>query len=84
LIRINHRGRARSLNTRNIQQIPQEWDDDYKDETQTEYCINMILIGDEYHSQKHMFMAKHANKDAPSTSKQELMYDHQLRKKDTR
>jgi hypothetical protein len=28
----------------------QEWDDKYNDEIQTEYCINMILISDEYHS----------------------------------
>jgi hypothetical protein len=28
----------------------QEWDNEYDDETQTEYRENMILIGDEYHN----------------------------------
>jgi hypothetical protein len=41
----------------------------------------MIPVKDEYHNRKHMFMVKHAKNDAPSTSKQELIYDHWLRKK---
>jgi hypothetical protein len=41
----------------------------------------MILIKDKYHNQKCMFTVKHAKNDLPSTSKQEPMYDHQLRKK---
>jgi hypothetical protein len=59
----------------------QEWDKVYDNETQTEYCVNMILIGDEYHQRKHVFMAKHTKSDACSMSKQESMYDHWLRRK---
>jgi hypothetical protein len=51
----------------------QEWDEAYDNETQTEYRVNMILIGDEYHQRKHVFMAKHAKGDMPSMSKQELI-----------
>jgi hypothetical protein len=40
----------------------------------------MILIDNKYHERKCIFIAKHAN-NAPSASKQELMYDHWLRKK---
>jgi hypothetical protein len=59
----------------------QEWDEAYDNKTQTEYCINMILVGDKYYQRKRVFMAKHAKSNAPSASKQELMYDHQLRRK---
>jgi hypothetical protein len=59
----------------------QEWDEAYDDETQTEYRVNMILVTDEYHQRKCMFMAKHARSDMPSVSKQEPMYDHWLREK---
>jgi hypothetical protein len=31
----------------------QEWDEAYDDETQTEYCINMILVGDEFVSNEY-------------------------------
>jgi hypothetical protein len=59
----------------------QEWDEAYDNETQTEYRVNMILISDEYHQRKRVFMAKHAKSDMPSTLKQEPMYDHWLRRK---
>jgi hypothetical protein len=49
----------------------QKWDEGYNNKTQTEYCANMILVSNEYHNRKHV----------NSASKQELMYDHQLRKK---
>jgi hypothetical protein len=59
----------------------QEWDEVYDNKTQIEYCVNMILVGDEYHQRKCMFIAKHAKSNVLSMSKQELMYDHRLRKK---
>jgi hypothetical protein len=45
-------------------EIP-EWDYKFDNNTQTEYQVNMILIGSEYHERKHVFMAKHTN-DAPA------------------
>jgi hypothetical protein len=48
----------------------QEWNDNYDNETQTEYHANMILIFDEYHNRKHMFTAKYAKNDVLSASKQ--------------
>jgi hypothetical protein len=48
----------------------QEWDEAHDNKTQTKY-----------HNRKCMFMAKHMNNDVLSASKQELMYDYQLRKK---
>jgi hypothetical protein len=36
----------------------QERDEAYDNGTQTKYCANMILIGDEYYNRKHVFMAK--------------------------
>jgi hypothetical protein len=47
-----------------------EWDNDFDNDTQTEYQVNMILIGNEYHGRKCMFMAKYTN-NAPSALKQE-------------
>jgi hypothetical protein len=41
----------------------------------------MILIGNEYHKRKQVFIAKHMKSGVPSASKQELMYDHWLRKR---
>jgi hypothetical protein len=52
----------------------QEWDEAYDNETQTEYHVNMILITNEYHKRKYVFIAKHPKSDAPSTLKQEPMY----------
>jgi hypothetical protein len=48
-----------------------EWDYDFDNDTWTEYRINMILISDEYHERRCVFMAKHAN-DMPSISGQEV------------
>jgi hypothetical protein len=59
----------------------QEWDKAYDNETQTKYHVSMILIGNEYYNRKHMFTAKHVKSNMLSTLKQELMYDHQLRKR---
>jgi hypothetical protein len=47
-----------------------EWDNEFDNDTQTEYQVNIILIGNEYHERKHVFIAKHAN-NAPSTSNPE-------------
>jgi hypothetical protein len=58
-----------------------EGNEAYDNKTQTKYHVNMILVGDEYHQRKHVFMAKHAKSDMPSASKQEPMYDHRLRRK---
>jgi hypothetical protein len=48
----------------------QQWDEAYNNKTQTKY-----------YNRKCMLMAKHMKNDALSALKQELMYDHQLRKK---
>jgi hypothetical protein len=37
------------------------WDDNFNNDTHTEYRVNMILVGNEYHERRHMFMAKHAD-----------------------
>jgi hypothetical protein len=42
-----------------------EWDNNFDNNTRTEYRINMILIGDEYHERRCVFMAKHTN-DTPA------------------
>ena len=57
-----------------------EWDEDFENDTQTEYRVDMILVGDEYSQRKCVFMARHT-KDAPGASKEEPMYDHWLRKR---
>jgi hypothetical protein len=59
----------------------QEWDEAYDNKTQTKYHVNMILVGNEYHQRKCVFIAKHAKSDVSSVSKQEPKYDHQLRKR---
>jgi hypothetical protein len=48
-----------------------EWDNDFDNDTRTEYQVNMILIGKEYHERKQIFMAKHVN-DMPSILRQEV------------
>jgi hypothetical protein len=61
--------------------VVQQWDDDYDNETQTEYRASMILVDDEYENRKRVFVTKHANSNAQDALKQEPMYDHRLRKK---
>jgi hypothetical protein len=48
-----------------------EWDDDFDNDTWTEYRINMILIGNKYYKRRHVFIDKHAN-DTPSVLGQEV------------
>jgi hypothetical protein len=59
----------------------QEWEEAYDNETQTKYCVNMILVSNKYYQRKCMFIAKHAKSNVFSMTKKEPMYDHRLRKR---